>query len=62
MRKVTFEDLEDGWIRFQVLVESGTDARERLAQLAAQHGWPIRSLFRHDATLEEVFVELTRKD
>ena len=62
VRKVTSEPLEDGWTRLHVLVESGTDARERLAQLAAQHGWPIRSLFRHHSTLEEVFVELTRKD
>ena len=62
VRKVSFEELDDGWSLFQVLVESGTDARERLAQLAAQHGWPVRSLFRHDSTLEEVFVELTRKD
>lgn len=62
VRKVSFEELDDGWSLFQVLVESGTDARERLAQLAAQHGWPVRSLFRHESTLEEVFVELTRKD
>jgi ABC-2 type transport system ATP-binding protein len=62
VRKVSFEELDGGWTEFQVLVESGTDARERLAKLAAQHGWPIRSLFRHQSTLEEVFVELTRKD
>jgi len=62
VRKVSFEEIDGGWTEFQVLVESGTDARERLAKLAAQHGWPIRSLFRHQSTLEEVFVELTRKD
>ena len=62
VRKVSFEKLDSGWAEFQVLVESSTDARERLAKLAAQHGWPIRSLFRHQSTLEEVFVELTRKD
>jgi ABC-2 type transport system ATP-binding protein len=45
-----------------VWVDSGTDARERIARLAAQHDWPLRALFRHVATLEDVFVELTRKD
>jgi ABC-2 type transport system ATP-binding protein len=62
VKKVTSEPLDDGWTRFTVWVDSGTDARERIAQLAAQHGWPLRSLFRHVATLEDVFVELTRKD
>ena len=62
VKKVTPEPLEDGWVRFTVWVDSGTDARERIARLAAQYGWPLRSLFRHVATLEDVFVELTRRD
>jgi ABC-2 type transport system ATP-binding protein len=45
-----------------VWVDSGTDSREQIANLASQYGWPLRSLFRHVATLEDVFVELTRKD
>ncbi|MBT8044580.1 MAG: ABC transporter ATP-binding protein [Verrucomicrobiae bacterium] len=55
-------DPSDGWVRFSVLVDSGTDTRARIANLAAQYGWPIRTLHRHQATLEDVFVELTRKD
>jgi len=62
VRKVSGEATEDGWAHLAVLVESGWDIRESLAQLAAQYGWPLRSLFRHDATLEDVFVELTRRD
>jgi ABC-2 type transport system ATP-binding protein len=62
VKKVTPEPLDDGWTRHTVWVDSGTDAREHIANLAAQHGWPLRSLFRHVATLEDVFVELTRKD
>jgi ABC-2 type transport system ATP-binding protein len=62
VKKVTPEALEDGWTRFTVWVDSGTDSRERIARMAAQYGWPLRSLFRHVATLEDVFVELTRKD
>ena len=62
VKKVIQEDSGDDWSRFSVLVDSSTDTRERIANLAAQYGWPIRTLHRHKATLEDVFVELTRKD
>jgi len=62
IKKVTHEEIGDGWHRFQILVDSGTDTRERLYRLATEHSWPLRSLFRHEATLEDVFVELTRQD
>ncbi len=62
VKKVTREPVGDDWVRLQILVDSGTDTRERLHQLAVQYGWPLRSLFRHEATLEDVFVELTRQD
>ena len=60
--KVTSEPLQDGWTRFSVFVAPNTDTRIRLAALAAEKGWPLRSLARRNANLEEVFVELTRKD
>ena len=62
VKKVTPESLAGGWTRYTVWVDSGTDTREHIAQLASQYGWPLRSFFRHVATLEDVFVELTRKD
>lgn len=62
VKKIIQEDSDDEWARFSILVDSGTDTRERIANLAAQYGWPIRTLHRHTATLEDVFVELTRKD
>lgn len=62
VKKVIQEESGDEWARFSVLVDSGTDTRERLANLANQYGWPIRTLHRHTATLEDVFVEMTRKD
>ena len=62
VKKVSSENLDEGWTRFTVWVDSGTDARERIHNLASQYGWPLRSLFRHEATLEDVFVELTRRD
>ncbi len=62
VKKVTLEKLDSSWTRYTVWVDSGTDSRERISQLAAQNGWPLRSLFRQVATLEDVFVELTRRD
>jgi len=53
---------DDEWLHLSILCDSGTDTRERIANLASQYGWPVRTIHRHQATLEDVFVELTRKD
>lgn len=62
VKKVSHEALEDGWQRHTVWVDSGVDAREKLAVLCATRNWPLRSIYRQQASLEDVFVELTRKD
>ncbi|MFM2197089.1 MAG: hypothetical protein RLZZ505_521 [Verrucomicrobiota bacterium] len=62
VKKVSSEEQDDGWVRFMVWVDSGADTRQALATIAAHNNWPLRSLFRYEATLEDVFVELTRKD
>jgi ABC-2 type transport system ATP-binding protein len=62
VKRVTHEPLEEGWTHYEILVDSGTDARERIHELISQYGWALRSLHRKDATLEDVFVELTRRD
>lgn len=62
IKKVAHERSHEGWESYSVLVEAGTDARERISKLCQENSWTIRSLYRHDATLEDVFVELTRKD
>jgi len=62
VKKVSSEPLRDGWTRFSVFVEPKTDTRLRIANLSHEKNWPLRSLARKNATLEEVFVELTRKD
>ena len=60
--KVTSETLQEGWNRFTVFVAPNTDTRLKLSNLANEKQWPLRSLSRRSGTLEEVFVELTRKD
>ncbi len=62
VKKVTTTELENGWNKMNILCDSGTDTRERISEMALQYGWPIRTLHRRKGTLEDVFVELTRKD
>jgi ABC-2 type transport system ATP-binding protein len=62
VKKVIREGKNGDWTQFSILVDHGTDTRERISELAAQRHWPIRTLHRHQSTLEDVFVELTRKD
>jgi ABC-2 type transport system ATP-binding protein len=66
VKKATIElegsEENNDWNHLTVLCDSGTDTRERISQQASQYGWPIRSLHRRKGTLEDVFVELTRKD
>lgn len=62
VKKVIELDEVEGWNKFSILCDSGTDSREHIANMANQYGWPVRTLHRHKSTLEEVFVELTRQD
>ncbi|MEY3394676.1 MAG: hypothetical protein RL346_912 [Verrucomicrobiota bacterium] len=62
VKKVTSEALADGWNHFTLWSDSGTDTRLAIHHLCTEHHWPLRSLVRHEAKLEDVFVELTRKD
>ena len=62
VKKVTSEILEDDWIHFTLWSDSGSDTRLCIHKLCAAKNWPLRSLARQEAKLEDVFVELTRKD
>jgi ABC-2 type transport system ATP-binding protein len=50
------------WETFSLRVESGTDVREEVFQLAAARHWSVRELTQRRATLEDVFVEITHSD
>ena len=63
VKKVIVEDtLPDGWQRLIVRAEPGTDTREKAAAVIAAHGYPMRHIYRHIPSLEDVFVEMTRRD
>lgn len=50
------------WGRYTVRTRKEEDPRPAIAELAAQRGWPLRELHREAATLEDIFVNLTRAD
>jgi ABC-2 type transport system ATP-binding protein len=61
VRDVTTET--DGeWKIFSLRVESGTDVRTEVFQLASARRWTVRELSQRRATLEDVFVEITHPD
>jgi ABC-2 type transport system ATP-binding protein len=62
VKKASGEEFGEGWVRFNLWSDSGSDTRQAISDIAALNNWPLRSLFRHEATLEDVFVELTRRD
>jgi ABC-type uncharacterized transport system ATPase subunit len=50
------------WKIFSLRVESGTDVRAEVFQLASARRWTVRELSQRRATLEDVFVEITHPD
>ena len=51
-----------GWQQFEVKLDTGADPREEIAELTRGRGWPLRELRANQATLEDVFVEITQRD
>lgn len=63
VKKVIHEEtLPGGWHRLIVRAEPGTDTREKAAAIIAAHSFPMRHIYRHIPNLEDVFVEMTRRD
>ena len=63
VKKVIVEDtLPGNWHRLLVRAEPGTDTREKAAAIIASHGFAARHIYRHIPSLEDVFVEMTRRD
>lgn len=63
VKKVMHEgSTPDGWHMLMVRAEAGTDTREHAAAIIAGHGFPLRHVYRHIPSLEDVFVEMTRRD
>ncbi|MEO0453263.1 MAG: ATP-binding cassette domain-containing protein [Verrucomicrobiota bacterium] len=59
--KVNFLETEDGWNRFECVSKPGEDACAQADDLIKEKKWPLREFRRDKATLEDVFVELTKE-
>ncbi len=62
VRKVVSEKGDGLWQAFTLRIESNTDVREALQELAMKEQWRIRELHRKLPTLEDVFIELAAGD
>lgn len=54
--------LHDDWLWCEVRAAPDHDPRAALADLAARRGWPLRELHAERASLEDIFVALTRTE
>lgn len=63
VKKVMHEGTDpDNWHTVTVRADAGTDTREKLANIVVSRHYPLRHMYRHVPSLEEVFVEMTRRD
>jgi ABC-2 type transport system ATP-binding protein len=62
VKKVKHEALPDSWHRYVLRIESNTDVREPLQEMAMKEKWKVRELHRQVPSLEDVFIELAASD
>jgi ABC-2 type transport system ATP-binding protein len=62
VRKVITEKGEADWRAYSLRIETHTDVRDALQELAMLEHWRIRELHRQLPTLEDVFIELAASD
>jgi ABC-2 type transport system ATP-binding protein len=62
VRKVVTEKTDKDWQAYTLRIESNTDIREAVQELAMKEQWKIRELHRQLPTLEDVFIELAAGD
>jgi len=54
--------MPEGWLWCEIRTNAEADPRAALAALAAQRGWALRELRAERASLEDIFVRLTRNE
>ena len=60
--KVKEETAPKGWARFLVSADRNVDLSEQLFDLAVENQWKVRELSRRNASLEDAFVDLVKRD
>lgn len=59
--RVVVVSTKEGWNRFECISKPGEDVRAPVDALIKEKRWPLREFHRDRATLEDVFVELTKE-
>ncbi len=62
VEKVDLTALPGRWQSCELRLAAGSDPRVELAALAARRGWALRELRAEEASLEDIFVSLTRNE
>lgn len=62
VRRITPLGTEGPWSTLEIKPEPDSDVREEIARAARENHWALRELARRQATLEDVFVEITQRD
>ncbi len=57
--RVTFQGQSDGICSFDIESQSGQDIRESIFHMAVKNQWTLRELSQQQASLEDIFVQLT---
>ncbi len=60
--RVVLQPRADGFVSCDVEASAGTDIREPIFRLAVERQWPLRELSQTQASLEDVFIQLTTKE
>jgi ABC-2 type transport system ATP-binding protein len=62
VRRATVTGEADGWVVIEVKPDAECDVREDISRTAQAQHWSLRELGHRQATLEDVFVEITQRD
>lgn len=53
--------LDDGYVRCALTPQNGSDLRQHVFETAVAHGWKLRELTHRQLTLEDIYLQVTRK-
>jgi len=61
VKRVDKEPLTDDWTKYEMRVNSHVDIRQDIFDLVVANKWELRELKKHEASLEDAFVDLTNQ-
>jgi ABC-2 type transport system ATP-binding protein len=62
LERVELTAVDSGYVRCRIEAASGQDLRAEVFQTVVRHGWTLRELTQQQQSLEDVFLQVTRKE